>query len=139
MAWTLIVLGCPISPSAQETPKNVHRLDAVVVSATRSEIPVFNAPQSVTVLSNEELMASPFNRVEDIVRIEIVRGPTSALYGSERLGSVIHIITKKPENGRQTSVRGIAGTADTSGGSAFYNQKVKDFGFMFAGGLKYEF
>ncbi|MFN2354786.1 MAG: TonB-dependent receptor plug domain-containing protein [Desulfopila sp.] len=200
MAWTLIVLGYPVAPSARETPKNVHRLDAVVVSATRSEIPVFDAPQSVTVLSSEELMASPFDRVEDIVRsvpgmynfrhyglqtngivsplsmrgvgkgrvlvlvdgvpqndnfnnsiswvawghipkeaierIEIVRGPTSALYGSEGLGGVIHIITKKPENDRQTSVRGMAGTADTYGGSAFYSQKLEDFGFMFAGGYE---
>jgi outer membrane receptor for ferrienterochelin and colicin len=62
------ILGYPLSLSAQETPKDVYRLDAVVVSATRTEIPVFDAPKSVTVISNEELMASPFERVEDIVR-----------------------------------------------------------------------
>lgn len=31
-----------------------------------------------------------------IERVEIVRGPMSALYGSEALGGVIHIVTKKP-------------------------------------------
>ncbi len=200
MVWTLVVICCPLSLSAQETPKEAHRLDAVVVSATRSEIPLFDAAQSVTVLSSEEIMSSPFDRVEDIVRsvpgmynfrhyglqtngivsplsmrgvgkgrvlilvdgapqndnfnnsiswvawglipketierIEIVRGPTSAVYGSEGLGGVIHIITKKPKTGRQTSVRGKAGTAETYGGFGFHSQKIKDFGFMLAGGYE---
>ncbi len=33
--------------------------------------------------------------VEDIERIEIVKGASSALYGSDAMGGVIHIITKK--------------------------------------------
>ncbi|MDR3304271.1 MAG: TonB-dependent receptor [Treponema sp.] len=35
--------------------------------------------------------------VADVERIEIVRGASSALYGSDALGGVINIITKKPE------------------------------------------
>jgi outer membrane receptor for ferrienterochelin and colicins len=35
----------------------------------------------------------PLNNVE---RIEIVRGPQSALYGSDGIGGVVNIITKKP-------------------------------------------
>jgi outer membrane receptor for ferrienterochelin and colicins len=38
--------------------------------------------------------------VADIERIEIVRGASSALYGSEAMGGVINIITKKPEKDR---------------------------------------
>jgi len=34
--------------------------------------------------------------VDDIDRVEIVRGPGSALYGSDAMGGVINIITKKP-------------------------------------------
>ncbi|OUS68828.1 hypothetical protein B5G52_18515 [Pseudoalteromonas sp. A601] len=42
--------------------------------------------------SNFELNSIP---VDDIERIEIVRGPISALYGSDALGGVINVITKK--------------------------------------------
>ncbi len=190
-------LGGERPPEATAT---TQRMDEIVVSATRTEIPVFDASQSVTVLSSQEIMASPFDRLEDIVRsvpgmynfrhyglqtngivsplsmrgvgknrvlilvdgvpqndnfsnsiswvawghipketierIEIVRGPTSALYGSEGLGGVIHIITKKPGDERRTSIRGKVGTADTYGGLGFHSQKVKDFGFMLAGGYE---
>jgi iron complex outermembrane receptor protein len=183
-----------------EKKEDVHRLDSVIVSATRSEISVFDAPQAVTVITSEEIAASPFERVEDIVRsvpgmynfrhygiqtngivsplimrgvgknrvlllvdgvpqndnfnnaiawigwgyipkdtierIEIVRGPTSALYGSEGLGGVIHIITKKAAAQRKTSIKGEAGSANTYGGALFHSQKVNDFGFMAAGGYE---
>ena len=36
--------------------------------------------------------------IGNIEKIEVVKGPSSSLYGSEALGGVINIITKKPEN-----------------------------------------
>ncbi|MBW1679045.1 MAG: TonB-dependent receptor [Deltaproteobacteria bacterium] len=36
--------------------------------------------------------------LDDIERIEIVRGPASALYGSSAMGGVINIITRSPED-----------------------------------------
>lgn len=205
LAW--IALSCmtlayagSLGAADAEQGKEIHQLDAVVVSATRSEIPVFDAPQDVSVITAEEIMASPFQRVEDIVRsvpgvsnfrhyglqtngvvsplimrgagknrvlllvdgvpqndnfnnaiawvawghipketierIEIVRGPTSALYGSEGLGGVIHIITRNPTAKRQTSISGEAGTADTYAGSVFHSQKGDQLGMMLAGGYE---
>lgn len=48
-------------------------------------------------------------QLEDVERIEIVRGPMSALYGSDALGGVINIITRGPRKGREVGVRFMAG------------------------------
>lgn len=43
--------------------------------------------------------------VEDVERIEIVRGPMSALYGANASGGVVNIITKSPGIGPDATVR----------------------------------
>ena len=48
--------------------------------------------------------------LENIEKIEIVRGASSALYGSSAMGGVINIITKKPQ-------QGVHGEASVEGGS----------------------
>lgn len=48
-------------------------------------------------------------QLEDIERIEIVRGPMSALYGSDALGGVINIITRGPRKGTSGGVRFMTG------------------------------
>ncbi len=47
--------------------------------------------------------------LDDIERIEIVRGPSSALYGADAVGGVVNIITKKPERD-QTRVSAAVGS-----------------------------
>jgi vitamin B12 transporter len=50
-----------------------------------------NSPRDGSV----DLSALPVS-LDDIERIEIVRGPSSALYGADAVGGVMNIITKKP-------------------------------------------
>jgi outer membrane receptor protein involved in Fe transport len=56
----------------------------------------------------------PLDMVESI---EVVRGPASALYGDNALAGVIHIRTRRPEEGIQAVVSGRTGSYDTDGGS----------------------
>jgi vitamin B12 transporter len=52
----------------------------------------------------------------DIERIEILRGPQSALYGSDAIGGVINIITRKPSPGTSASASVEGGSYGTYAG-----------------------
>lgn len=62
-----------------------------------------------------------------VEQIEIVKGPASSLYGSEAVGGLINIITKKPENAPRIS-------ADVF--STSYLEHNVDLGFKFKAGNK---
>ena len=47
---------------------------------------------------------------DQIERIEVVKGASSALYGSEAMGGIINIITKKPQDNFSVSASGDAGS-----------------------------
>lgn len=192
-----VVMMFPAFCLAENETQDSIQLGDMVVSASRSERPLFDTPQSVTVISEKEIMASPFERIEDILRdmvgyenhshygqqtggtsshfsvrgvgrnrtlllldgvplndnfsntitwvawglipkeaiarVEIVRGPTAAMYGSEGLGGVVHIITKKPSAQRECSLSLTAGSAQTYKGSGFYSQKSDKWGFLVSG------
>ncbi|HEY8210700.1 MAG TPA: TonB-dependent receptor [Myxococcaceae bacterium] len=53
--------------------------------------------------------------LEEIERIEVIRGPGSALYGANAMLGVINIITKQPGPGRKSELNAIGGTGDTGG------------------------
>lgn len=51
--------------------------------------------------------------VDNIQKIEVVRGPASVLYGSDALGGVVNIITRMPEEGFETDISASYGTFST--------------------------
>ncbi len=55
--------------------------------------------------------------VADVQQVEVVRGPSSSLYGSEALAGVVNVITQDPEDGLQGEVRAQYGTHNTSDAS----------------------
>ncbi len=68
---------------------------------------------------------------DNIERIEIIRGPQSTLYGSDALGGVINIITKKGAGGPHFTVSGETGSYETyresaavSGGNPLVNYSL---------------
>ncbi len=79
--------------------------------------------------------AVEFNEVDiaDIEKIEVVRGPGSALYGSNAMGGVINIVTKKPEEGIKTSAKIGYGDMNTWLGSAANSGGLGKFGYYVSG------
>ncbi|RLB20853.1 MAG: hypothetical protein DRG76_10175 [Deltaproteobacteria bacterium] len=177
--WKLIVILFGIlsialaqMSAAKEKEEGVTKLEEIVVTATKTEKKVENAPGSVTVISSEEierrnirtvdealseikglfvkrnkglmdstssvrlrgfkgdqytlilLDGQPLNDaysgglewgalpVNNIDRIEVIRGASSALYGGNAMGGVINIITKTPEKLEAVATGGY-GTHDT--------------------------
>ncbi len=155
-SWAVVLwVFAPGTASGQMiglAPEGPVELEQVVVTATKTEVPLKNVAASVTVITTEEIEArqvtdvpellrevpglnvnrqgsrggiatvfprggnSNFNLVlvdgikvndaggfydfsdlstDNIERIEIVRGPQSALYGADAMGSVIQIFTKR--------------------------------------------
>ncbi len=68
-------------------------------------------------------MISP-DRIE---RIEVIKGPSSALYGNNAMGGVINIITKKSDKSISGDVRFMGGSYSTLGGKFDLegNQQIK--------------
>lgn len=73
---------------------------------------------------------------EMVDRIEIVRGPMSALYGSGAMGGVINIITKKPDIVDGTTISGSYGSLNTFTTSIFNAGMINnDSGYLLGGKL----
>ena len=154
--WVAVLWACGLGSASGQmlrlTPEEPVELGPVVVTATKTEVPVTQITASVTVITKEEIETRQVTQVSDLLRdvpglsvtqigsrggtvsvfprggesrfnlvlidgvkvndaggffdfsdlstdnierIEIVRGPHSALYGSDAMGSVIQIFTKR--------------------------------------------
>jgi vitamin B12 transporter len=61
--------------------------------------------------------------VEQIERIEIVRGPRAALWGSDAIGGVVHIFTRDPSRASVRATAGSYGRAGASAGAGFGDER----------------
>ena len=67
--------------------------------------------------------------LEDIERIEVIRGPGAMLWGANALNGVINIITKKAEDTQGSLVTAGAGNQERGFGAVRYGGKVNDRGY----------
>ena len=62
--------------------------------------------------------------VLDVDQIEIVKGPHSTLWGTNALGGVVNVITKRPSAEPETVVRGYFGLFDTPARHSFTDESL---------------
>jgi outer membrane receptor for ferrienterochelin and colicins len=126
----LVVTGAKVEQDISETVEAVEvitgeeiaRMGAKTVAEVMQNIPgvvIYDHPQATVMMQGFEGAyvkvlidgieitgdvggATPVNMipVSDIERIEIIRGASSVLYGSDAMGGVINIITRKPDKGK---------------------------------------
>lgn len=76
--------------------------------------------------------------LNDVEKIEVVRGPSSALYGPNAAAGVINILTRKPQkDGMYAVANAQYGTPQTMISNASLGYKFKKFNFILSGNQQY--
>jgi outer membrane receptor for ferrienterochelin and colicins len=65
-----------------------------------------------------------------IRRIEVVKGPSSSLYGSDALGGVINLLTRNPSDDPRAELDFSGGSFTTFGGNAFHSWSAGPVGWV---------
>jgi vitamin B12 transporter len=111
--------------------RTVPGLDMVQLGTPGSQTSLFtrgtNSTQTL-VLVDGARMNSPFfagydwsaMTTENVDRIEVVRGPFSALYGSDAIGGVVQVFTRSPEQGISGRAAGEVGNQGSGRGSGSF-------------------
>jgi vitamin B12 transporter len=104
-------------------------------SVTFAELRGANSTQTLVLVDGERVNSPYFPgydlsglTTENVERIEVVRGPFSALYGSDAIGGVIQIFTRRPAPGLSGRATIEAGSAGQRGGSLFAGYGSGPFG-----------
>ena len=137
--------------SAQSAAEAIDRAASIKLtqtggpgSVTETNIRGANAEQVLILLDGRRLNSGSAGGydmtnlpvpLEDIERIEIVRGASSALYGADAVGGVVNIITKKPAR-LQTTVKAEAGTHGWQDYTVGNSDKVDKFYYSVSGGIQ---
>ncbi|MFH1519531.1 MAG: TonB-dependent receptor [Candidatus Omnitrophota bacterium] len=74
--------------------------------------------------------------LDNIERVEVVRGPNSALYGDTAMSGVINIITKKPSPTPETRISTSYGSFNTQNYQLSTSAFLEKFGYYFNFGTK---
>lgn len=85
------------------------------IGESRVLVLVDGQPAGGALLENRDLGRLSLSAVE---RVEVVKGPMSALYGSDALGGVVNVITVAPEAGFHSELRMTGGDAGRYEGAA---------------------
>src|SRR3989338_3995996 len=97
-----------------------------------------STPSQVLVLVDGRPINSPrsgdvsLNNIalEDIAKIEVLRGPASSLYGSGAMGGVVNILTREPpDEGQETELTSSFGTFRTYQERLSHGAKLRNFGY----------
>lgn len=107
-----------------------------IANSTNSEVLILLNGTRITTPSGGTLMTGTELPIEAIQRVEVIRGPGSALYGADAFAGVINIITKKAKdiNGTVLGVR--AGDHGTQSG--WGQQSAQWVGWDIATSLQYQ-
>ena len=71
--------------------------------------------------------------LDQIERIEVVRGPQSTIYGADAIGGVVHIITKRGRGPLSATVSSEAGSYDTLRNRLGFGGSYKGFDYALSG------
>ncbi len=122
-----------------------YQVDIRGLNNTPPGTSINNAPNSISlVMIDNRPVYNYFNGgtfwetipvdLNDVERIEVVRGASSALYGPNAAAGVINIITKKTENkGLYAVANGQGGSTSTYIGNASVGYKFNKFDFIVSG------
>jgi vitamin B12 transporter len=118
--------------SVSDLLRTVPGLDVVTLGSPGSQTSLFtrgtNSTQTL-VLVDGARMNSPFfagydwsaMTTENVDRIEVVRGPFSALYGSDAIGGVVQVFTRSPAQGVFGRATGEVGNLGQGRGSGSFS------------------
>jgi|GEM_PF-3435858 len=74
--------------------------------------------------------------IDDIERVEAVKGPGSVLYGKEAFGGVINLITRQPRIGMNTGLSASGGSFGNQSLQLNHSQGTDRFSYRFNGSMK---
>ena len=121
------VPGLHVNHSDQAfSPKYVFR--GITSSNNPQALMLINGIPATTMMYGNRSNAWGGMPVKAIERIEVIRGPGSALYGADAYSGVINIITKGPESVDGQTVGGRVGSFDTRGGWLESGHQIGDLG-----------